>query len=266
MLLRNDCVKTTDYLSRTIIHDWQASSVTTIILVMDERVQTLYTRYQQVETRLEQHYGKPQPQPPLPPLDELILTILSQNTNDRNRDVAFKALQARFPNWEAVRDAPLDDVIAAIRPDGLANQKGARIQAVLQTITAERGTLDLTFLHTMSAGQVRAWLTKFKGVGPKTAAIVLLFSLGKPAFPVDTRVHRITGRLGLRPNKMSANATHTHFEMLLPDNISAADCYSIHVNLIRLGRQVCQARRPDCSNCPLHDLCHFYQNNRQDDR
>lgn len=218
-----------------------------------------YHKYRQVEIGLEAHYGKPTPHPPLPPLDELVLTILSQNTNDRNRDVAFAALRAQYANWEAVRDAPLPEVIVAIRPAGLANQKGAQIQAILQAITAERGTLDLAFLSDLPVGEARAWLTRFKGVGPKTAAIVLLFSLGKPAFPVDTHVHRITERLGLRPARMSADAAHLHFERLLPDDILAADCYSIHINLIRLGREVCRARRPDCPNCPLQGLCDFYQ-------
>jgi endonuclease-3 len=147
-------------------------------------------------------YGEPIWRNPLPPVDELISTILSQNTNDTNRDKAFNTLRANFADWEAVRDAPAVEVVECIRVAGLANQKGPRIQQVLLQITSERGGLDLTFLKEMPLEEARAWLTKFKGVGPKTAAIVLCFSLGRPAFPVDTHVYRVTGRLGLRPAKM----------------------------------------------------------------
>lgn len=201
------------------------------------------------------YYGMPNWDDPMPPLDELICTILSQNTNDRNRDMAYRGLRARFDSWEAVRDAPLDEVIAAIRPAGLANQKGARIQEVLRQITAERGSLDLDFLHALSAEGARAWLMRFKGVGPKTAAIVLQFSLGKPAFPVDTHVHRVTGRLGLRPAGMSAEQAHAYFERLFPPEIYGP----AHINIIRLGRQICVARVPRCEICPVNRLCDYYQ-------
>jgi endonuclease-3 len=186
-------------------------------------------------------------------MDELVSTILSQNTNDVNRDRAFESLRARFPTWEAVRDAPAPEVMDAIRPAGLANQKGPRIQAVLRAITAERGALNLDFLRDLPVAEARAWLTRFKGVGPKTAAIVLLFSLGLPAFPVDTHVHRVTGRLGLRPEKLSADDCHAYFEDLLPPDTY----YAAHLNLIRHGRQVCHARNPECGRCVLLALCPF---------
>ena len=136
---------------------------------------------------------------PLPAIDELVSTILSQNTNDINRDRAFNALRAKFKTWEDVRDANPTDVVDAIRPAGLANQKGPRIQQVLRSITEERGDLDLSFLAQLPVPEAKAWLTKFNGVGPKTAAIVLCFSLNMPAFPVDTHVQRVTRRLGWAP-------------------------------------------------------------------
>jgi len=185
----------------------------------------------------------------------LVCTILSQNTNDRNRDVAFTALQRAFPTWEAVRDAPLAAVIDSIRPAGLANQKGARIQQVLRQISAERGKLDLTFLKDLPRDEAWAWLTRFKGVGPKTASIVLVFSLGIPAFPVDTHIYRVSGRLGLRPAEMNVEDAHAHLARLF-DPVTYGPA---HLNLISLGREICQARKPLCARCPLTDLCDFFQ-------
>jgi len=211
----------------------------------------------EVHSRLLDHYGYPEWRNPLPPLDELVSTILSQNTNDVNRDRAFDALVERYPSWEAVRDAPEAEVIETIRPAGLANQKGPRIQAVLTAITEERGKLDLAFLADMPSNEARDWLLKFKGVGPKTAAIVLQFSLGKPAFPVDTHVYRLTGRLALRPEKMTADQAHLYFEELLPPETY----YPLHLNLIRLGREICQARKPNCPECPLNEICTYYLGN-----
>jgi endonuclease-3 len=207
-----------------------------------------------VHQRLIDFYGYPEWRNPLPPMDELVSTILSQNTNDINRDRAYQALRARFPTWEAVRDAPQEQVIEAIRPAGLANQKGPRIQAVLREITAERGDLDLDFLADLDLSTARAWLMKFHGVGPKTTAIVLLFSLGKSAFPVDTHIYRVSGRLGLRPAKMNVEQAHQHLENLFPSETY----YAAHLNIIRLGREICQARRPDCLVCPLKDICDYY--------
>jgi endonuclease-3 len=188
-------------------------------------------------------------------VDELVSTILSQNTNDVNRDRAFEALRARFPTWEAVRDAPAKQVMDAIRPAGLANQKGPRIQAALKAITRERGSLDLAFLADMPPAEARAWLTGFNGVGPKTAAIVLLFSLNRPAFPVDTHVYRVTGRLGLRPPAMNVEQAHPYLEDLLPPETY----YALHLNLIRHGREVCHARKPDCAACFLKRECLYYR-------
>lgn len=204
-----------------------------------------------VHAALLQFYGEPTWRNPLPAVDELVSTILSQNTNDSNRDRAFEALRRRFPNWESVRDAPAAEVMDCIRPAGLANQKGPRLQKVLQQISAERGTLSLDFLKQMPLAEARAWLMKFNGVGPKTAAIVLCFSLGMPALPVDTHVYRVTGRIGLHPPQMSVEAAHPHLEGLLPPQTY----YAAHLNLIRLGRELCHPRQPNCAACPLLALC-----------
>lgn len=221
----------------------------------------LVAKARQVYERLLQRFGEPHWHRPLSALEELVSTILSQNTNDRNRDMAFERLRARFPSWEAVRDADPQAVIEAIRPAGLANQKGPRIQAVLRQITAEQGSLDLSFLEKMSSEEARAWLMRFNGVGPKTAAIVLQFALGKPSFPVDTHIYRVSGRLGLRPAKMSVEQAHVHLATLFPPETYG----SAHLNLIRLGREICLARNPRCSECPLNDLCDDYQRRLRDE-
>ncbi len=205
----------------------------------------------EIHQTLLDFYGEPIWRNPLPAIDELVSTILSQNTNDVNRDRAFNALRERFPTWEAVRDAGVTDVIEAIRPAGLGNQKGPRIQQVLREITSERGNLDLSFLADIPLEEARGWLTRFKGVGPKTAAIVLCFSLGRPAFPVDTHIYRVSGRLGLRPATMSVEDAHPHLEGLFPPETY----YAAHLNIIRLGREICHARKPECGKCPLRDRC-----------
>ena len=182
-------------------------------------------------------------------------TILSQNTNDVNRDVAYERLRARLPTWTQVRDADVDTVIEAIRPAGLANQKGPRIQQALRLISEERGELNLDFLAGMPVDEAKSWLVEIKGVGPKTAAIVLLFSLGRPAFPVDTHVHRVTKRLGLIGPRVSREKAHEDLEQLVrPD-----DYYAFHLNLIRHGREVCASRNPRCEDCVLNDLCNHYR-------
>ncbi|MBI5294029.1 MAG: endonuclease III [Chloroflexi bacterium] len=214
---------------------------------------SLAARALTVHQRLLEAFGEPIWRTPLPAIDELVSTILSQNTNDVNRDRAFDSLRAKFPTWEKVRDAKTEAVVAAIRPAGLANQKGPRIQEVLRSITLERGSLDLSFLADLPVDEARAWLTKFNGVGPKTAAIVLCFSLGMPAFPVDTHIYRVSGRIGLRPERMTVEQAHPHLESLFPPETY----YAAHLNLIRLGREVCGARKPLCGKCPIRNLCDF---------
>jgi len=220
---------------------------------MDENIQ-LIALAGEVYQRLLAVFGTPVWRTPLSAVDELISTILSQNTNDHNRDIAFNRLRDALPTWEAVRDAPLPWVIDAIRPAGLANQKGARIQKVLQEITIERGNLNLDFLKELPRDEAYAWLVKFKGVGPKTASIVMQFALGMPAFPVDTHIYRVSGRIGLRPDAMNAEQAHSHLSGLFrPEQYGPA-----HLNLIRLGRELCHPHKPECPHCPVKDVCQFY--------
>jgi endonuclease-3 len=208
-----------------------------------------------VHQRLLDAYGEPPRREPKPPLDTLIAAILSQNTNDVNSGRAYQQLRQRFPTWEQVRDAPVAETIEAIRTAGLANQKGPRIQRALQRIAEERGTLSLDFLADMPLDEARAWLVDLDGVGPKTAAIVLLFSLGRPAFPVDTHVYRVSRRLGLINERTSAAKAHQVLEANVPQQWH----YPFHINLIRHGRQVCHARKPECDVCVLRDLCDYVQ-------
>ncbi len=212
---------------------------------------SLRARARRISLRLRTVYGDGARREGPPALDELVNTILSQNTNDLNRDRAFAALKKVLPTWEAVRDAPRREVMRAIRPAGLAPQKAPRIQGALRRITRERGQLELEFLKDWPADAAREWLRSLPGVGPKTASIVLLFSLGHAAFPVDTHIFRVTGRLGLRPARQSYEAAHTHLAALFEPEHYAAD----HLNLIRLGREVCQASRPKCAECPLRRMC-----------
>lgn len=213
----------------------------------------LWAHAQDIYTRLVDFFGLPDWRSAMTAVDELVCTILSQNTNDRNRDLAYNRLRERFPTWEEVRDAPSDEVIETIRPAGLANQKGPRLQQVLRDISAERGSLDLEFLRAYPPDEACRWLMRFNGVGPKTAAIVLLFALDLPGFPVDTHVYRVSGRLGLRPERMTVEQAHPHLAALF----EPAQYGPAHLNLIRLGREICTARQPFCERCPLLAVCPF---------
>jgi endonuclease-3 len=210
-------------------------------------------RILRVHDLLLSEYGD-HPWRPFDPVATLVSTILSQNTNDVNRDRAFERLRERFDTWEAVRDGPLDDVVDAIRPAGLAPTKAPRIQAALRRITEERGEIELSFLAALPVEEAREWLLSIPGVGPKTAAIVLLFALGRPAFPVDTHVHRVARRLGLIPDRTSREKAHDLLEELVPPRIY----YPFHLNLIEHGRAVCYARNPAHERCVLRDECAFY--------
>jgi endonuclease-3 len=225
---------------------------------MTDSIEIRRKQYAQVAEILEDVYGYPTWRPHLSPVDELVSTILSQNTNDTNRDRAFDSLTRRFPSWDAVRDAPAADVIDAIRSAGLSNQKGPRIQAALRYITETQGDITLDFLADMDVPQAKAWLTGIKGIGPKTAAIILLFAFGKPAFPVDTHVHRVTQRLGLIGPQTSAEQAHEELEKIIPPEQFLA----AHLNIIRHGREVCHARHPNCEECPLTVYCEYYQSHR----
>lgn len=212
-------------------------------------------KYAPVSAALRELFGYPTWRRAYPPVDELIDCILSQSTTDANRDRAFAALRAAFPTWEAVRDAPEAEVIAAIKPAGLSNQKGPRIQAVLREITAQRGEINIDFLGDLPIEEAKAWLTAMHGVGPKTAAIVLCFAFNRPAFPVDTHVHRVGQRIGFLPEGISADKAHDVMEAIIPPE----DYYAFHLNLIRLGREICNARSPHCERCPLTTSCDYYK-------
>jgi endonuclease-3 len=218
-----------------------------------DQIQEHRERLVQVQELLRHRFGTPTWHVKLPAVDELVCTILSQNTNDINRDKAFQALKERYPDWEAVRDADPAELQSVIRIAGLANQKGPNIQAALRDITEERGKIDLDWLKEKDPEEARKWLVKLRGVGPKTAAIVMVFALGMPAFPVDTHIYRVTGRIGLRPRNLDISKTHAYMEEIADPE----DFGSLHLNLINLGREICQARKPKCPICPIIDLCQY---------
>jgi endonuclease-3 len=204
-----------------------------------------------IRDRLRLVYGRPSAPPHHQPLDELILTVLSQSTNDRNRDVAFLRLRERFPSWEAVRDAPVDEVEEAIRPGGISKVKSERIQAILRAITDKRGELSLDWMADAPLEEARDFLCALPGVGRKTAACVLLFAFGAREVPVDTHVSRVGTRLGLfRPG---APFTELHDDLLAMTPPGAE--LELHVNLLRHGRRTCHAQRPACGACPLRRMC-----------
>jgi len=198
-------------------------------------------------------YGEPERKEKMDPLSELIQTVLSQNTADVNTARAYASLRQRFPTWRDVLDAPTAQVADAIRQGGLADIKAPRIQGILRRLQEERGELNLDLLASMPVDEARAYLLSFAGVGPKTAACVLLFSLDKPALPVDTHVHRVTKRLGLVAAKATAEQANAQLEGLLPTELY----YSFHLNVIRHGRTLCVAGRPRCSLCALGSLCDY---------
>ena len=212
------------------------------------------TLISRIHSALERRYGpKRAGKARHNPLDELIYTILSQNTSDTNSHRAFQLLRQVMPTWEEVHRAPERKVAAAINSGGLAKLKAARIKAILTQIHREQGHFDLTFLRDLSIEEVKAYLSRFKGIGPKTVACVLLFSLGKPAFPVDTHVHRVASRLGLVSPKVSAEKAQVLLESMVPPTLY----YSMHMNMVEHGRTTCKARTPLCHVCPLSKLCEY---------
>lgn len=208
-----------------------------------------------VHRRLLAEYGEPVWQPHHEPLDELVLTILSQNTSDVNSGRAYTQLRAHYPTWREVLDADTTALAEVIRPGGLGQMKAPRIQNALRRIQEERGELNLDFLAETEPEAARRWLLALDGVGPKTAAIVLLFALGRPAFPVDTHVHRVTRRLGLAPQQATPEQVQNLIEATLPPEAF----YAFHLNLIAHGRQVCKAIKPLCATCVLQADCDWYR-------
>ncbi|MBI2238435.1 MAG: endonuclease III [Actinobacteria bacterium] len=204
-----------------------------------------------VHRRLAKRFGPLEAPRRTDPLEELILTVLSQNTSDANSFRAYGALRDRFPTWDALAVARPSAVAAAIRSGGLANVKAPRILAMLREIRKREGRFDLSWMRRASDAEVSGYLRSLPGVGPKTVAVVLAFSLGRPAMPVDTHVHRVAGRLGWLPPKTTAEKAHEILERLTPEPIRI----ELHVGLITLGREICKAGRPRCEECPLMDLC-----------
>jgi len=225
---------------------------------MTEFEDRLKAKYQAVYDALKKVYGTPTWRQHLPPVDELVSTILSQSTSDGNRDRGFYALKEKYPDWASVMHAPEAEVIDTIRPAGLANQKGPRIQAALRYLVDHQGEISLEFLKELPLEEAQQWLMGIKGVGRKTAAIILLFSFGRPAFPVDTHVHRISRRLGLISPKVTADKAHD----ILQNIGDPQTYYAFHLNLIQHGRQVCRARNPACDMCPVSKYCDDYQTRR----
>jgi endonuclease-3 len=205
----------------------------------------------EIHRRLARRLGPLDPGRSLDPLEELVLTILSQNTSDVNSGRAYEALRDRFPTWESLAAADPEEVAETIKSGGLANVKAPRILAVLEEIRGREGALDLSWMQLARSERVRDYLTSLPGVGPKTAACVLAFSLGRPALPVDTHVLRVARRLGFLDQRTGAAEAHRTMERLVPPRLQV----SMHVGMIRLGRQVCRAGRPSCEVCPLEDLC-----------
>lgn len=212
----------------------------------------LRRRLRTIAARLARAYGAPPAPRHLPPIDELVLTILSQNTSDVNRDRAYGDLRRAYPTWSAVASAPVRSVARAIRRGGLGATKAPRMKAALRSL-AERSVRldDPKALAGIPDAALWDLLVGMPGVGPKTAACVLLFSLDRPFFPVDTHVHRVAVRLGLVPERANAVATQKALQAEVPPTL----VYDLHMGLIRHGRTVCVARRPLCSQCVLQDLC-----------
>jgi endonuclease-3 len=200
-------------------------------------------------------YGQPTWRQHRDPVSELVLTFLSQNTSDVNSHRAFEQLRSRYESWDAVLAAPTGELADVIRSGGLADIKAPRIQAALQRILEEQGRFSLDFLSDLPLKQSKRWLTSLKGIGHKSAAIVLLFCFGKAAFPVDTHVHRVSLRLGIVPAKTSRDDTQKVWETLAPP----AAYYSLHLNLIKHGRQICKAASPRCAVCVLQPHCVWVQ-------
>jgi endonuclease-3 len=218
-------------------------------------------RLQRIRDLLRGYYGRPRNEPHRAPLDELVLTILSQNTNDRNRDVAYARLRSRFDGWAEVASAPLAEVEEAIRPGGISKVKSKRIQQILHVIERETGGLDLGFLERAPRQQALEFLESLPGVGRKTAACVLLFSYDRPELPVDTHVYRVSSRLGLIRPKAPFEEAHRELLDLVGDDPAAV--YEVHVNMLRHGRRLCHSQRPLCGECPLLRLCPYGQELRR---
>jgi len=208
-------------------------------------------RIEEIIRLLKKEYGPRRWKPDRDPISTLVATVLSQNTSDVNSHRAFDSLVAAFGNWEIVAAADTDEIARSIKAGGLAEIKARRIKLILQEIQCLQGRLDLSFLDELDIAEAKARLRKLPGVGPKTAACVLLFSLGKPALPVDTHVFRVAGRLGLIDSRVSVERAHEILENLVPPE----KVYEFHLHMVEHGRKICKAQRPRCQLCILRGLC-----------
>lgn len=219
--------------------------------VDDPSFDSVRKKIKRVTRRLETRFGTPGRGRRKDPLETLVQTLLSQNTNDRNRDRAYQQLRTRFPRWEDVLNATPQAVIRAIRVGGLAGQKTKRLREILRWVKKREGKLSLASLKRMETEEIKGAFGNLKGIGPKTLHCLLLFGLGREAFPVDTHVLRVGKRLGFIPERSSAAKAHEWMSPLVPRGKSL----SLHVNLIRFGRLVCRANRPQCQTCFLAQEC-----------
>ncbi len=211
-----------------------------------------------IVTRLEELYGRPEWKPKFDPLDELIACILSQHTSDVNSFRAFERLKGRYPTWTAAAEAGVVEVADTIRCGGLADSKAPRIQGVLRAVQNKHGAMELTFLNDMTDADARAYLMSLPGVGPKTAAIVLCFALGRNVLPVDTHVFRVAWRLGLIAKKIGEARAHDALQSQIAPDLT----FRFHMALIQHGRKTCKAITPRCPLCPLRDICRFYKDSQ----
>ncbi|MBA3470488.1 MAG: endonuclease III [Herpetosiphonaceae bacterium] len=220
----------------------------------------LPAKAQQVYDLLLEHYGNNPLVPRREPMHELISTILSHRTTEANEARAYRQLRERFGDWEAVRDAPVAELATAIAPSNFAEAKVPKIKAVLAQISAERGAAEIGFLADLPVEEGMGWLMRLPGVGPKTAALVLLFCFAKPILPVDTHVHRVSQRLGFFGPKVNPTQAHPILWKLLPHD--AQWLYNYHINQLRHGQQICVWGRPRCERCPLTAICDYYQSSQ----
>ena len=222
-------------------------------MVDDSAVEAKKILTLEADRLLSEIFGEPAKNPPVNPLNSLIITILSQSTSDRNRDIAYRSLKNRFPGWEDAARASACDIAEAIHCGGLANQKAQRIKDILDWVKSAAGEYSLDWLADLPRDEAIDALTSLKGVGIKTAAVVLCFAFDEDIFPVDVHIHRICRRLGLVSSKASAEKTHHLMQPLIPSGRAR----SFHLNLLKLGRAFCRPTKPDCPGCPLLKICPF---------
>ena len=202
---------------------------------------------------LEEEYGIPAPSEPDDPLDTLIRVILAQHASSPQKEQAFNALRARFPEWALLADAPETEIVGALWHAGLAHQKARRLKRLITTLLEEHGSLDLSHLRTMPLEEARAWLTRLPGVGPLTASLVLLFALERPVLPINTAIHRVAQRVGVLPPGVDAKRAHDILQTFMPDDTACVRAF--HINMLKLARTFCRASRPKCGACPARMLC-----------